>query len=134
MPLTIRAVFALLAASVAVSGCATATARSSVPVEVWRGGDDGLTVRFADALEAALTQSPAFTPSTSGQPAMLVAEIPTNLEWTRAGGDIQVHFVVNFRRADSRLLRTSSGTCWEARLDICVGHALSDAQRALGSR
>ena len=46
-------------------------------VEVWCGGDDGLTLRLRDALENAFKSSPAFALSTGKKPGTLIVTIPT---------------------------------------------------------
>jgi hypothetical protein len=121
------------AASIAIAGCTTASSASPIPVEIQRGGDDGLTVRLADTLEAAFQEARGFAHGDEGQPATLVVVIPRNVQWADVGARTRVIFQVEFRRADSRLLARSRGTCWETQLETCAAHILSDARNAIRS-
>lgn len=121
-----------LTVSAAITGCAPADPQPPVAVEIRRGGDDGLTVRFADALETGVRGSRIFRASGPGRPARLVFEIPRSLGWTEIGSRVQVHFQVDFKSGDSRVLGTSRGTCWETNLNVCVARVLNDAPRASG--
>jgi hypothetical protein len=119
----------LLAVSAAITGYARAEPPSPIAVDVWRSGDDGLTVRFAEALETALRRSHIFTLGSRQRPARLLFEIPQIIEWTEIGGRAQFHFQVNFKSVDSRVVGTSRGTCWETNFDVCAAMVLSDARR-----
>jgi hypothetical protein len=113
-----------------MAGCATAAAQSPVPVEIRRGGDDGLTQRFADALETGIGRSGTFTMASGvSHPPFLVLNIPSHLEWTRVGDRVRARFQVEFRRGDSSLLGSSSGDCRETQLEICAARVLNDARR-----
>jgi hypothetical protein len=51
--------FGIAAAGLSV-GCAGSPRHAAPrPIQVWRAGDDGLTVRFREAVEEALASSPA---------------------------------------------------------------------------
>jgi hypothetical protein len=89
-------------------------------VEVWRGGDDALTTKFADAIERGFSQSSAFTPSTGRKPHTLIVTIPTNVTWKQVRNRTQVLYTVNFSSDDSQSLGTSSGACW--------AHVIKDAK------
>jgi hypothetical protein len=133
----------LLALSAAITGCTKAEpptpveppspiaveSPSPIAVEIQRGGDDGLTLRFADALRTALRRSRIFTLSSRERPAKLIFDIPRSLRWTEIDDRVQARFQVEFKRGDSRVVGTSTGTCWETNLDVCVERVISDAER-----
>ncbi|HVQ06843.1 MAG TPA: hypothetical protein VMS43_00260 [Allosphingosinicella sp.] len=134
MRLTSIDVIRFLAIASGMAGCATAAPQSPIPVEIRRGGDDGLTQRFADALETGIRRSGTFTMvSGVSQPDFLVFNIPSHLEWTRVGDRVRARFQVELRRGDSSLLGLSSGDCWETQLEICAARVLNDARRVARS-
>jgi len=108
--------------------CATPPSFANpTPVEVWRGGDDGLTARFADALEATFRGAHEFLLSSGKAPGTLIVTIPTNLTWQQVGGRTVVNYVVEFSSGTSQLLGRSQGKCPEERLQECAVHVLGDA-------
>lgn len=111
----------------AVLGSASAR---KIPVEVWAGGDDGLTRRLRDTLEKRLRNSSDFTLSSGGQFGTLVVTIPTNVDWKTVGNRTQVSYVVEFTSAAKQKLGRSSGKCWEDDLDRCASRIVSDAKSA----
>ena len=83
--------------SATIVACETApSAAAPVPLEVWRGGDDGLTLRFADALEASFRRFPAFVLSSGKRPGTLVETIPSNVGWKQVGSRTKVIYSVEF--------------------------------------
>jgi hypothetical protein len=123
----------LLGAAVAfaicpVTACAEDTATGRIPVQVWRGGDDGLTLRLDDAIEDAFKASSDFVlSSTSGTNAMKVV-IPTNVPARRVGSHLEAHFHVEFKSIDDEVLGVSDGTCWDDALAVCADQILKDAK------
>src|SRR6185503_8390719 len=86
-------------------GCAEPMRRAAPwPIEVWRGGDDGLTSRFADAVEDALRSSPAFVTDHGKEPRTLVLTIPTNLRWKEVGSRTRVSYEIVLTDAEGRRL------------------------------
>jgi len=133
MSLISRGFVALLLAPTAITACAATVSSPPVgqtPVEVWRGGDDGLTSHFADALEEAFRASSEFALSTGKVPGTLVVTIPTNLTWKQVAGRNEVTYLVQFTGAASEPLGSSSGNCGEEQLQQCVAHVLLDARAA----
>lgn len=131
MSLITKGVVALILASAAVSACAASFSSSSAgstPVEILRGGDDGLTVRFADALEAAFRSAPEFSFNTDTVPDTLVVTIPSNVTWIQVGDRTKVNYSIQFTTTAARLLGSSNGTCWEDQLQKCAARALEDAK------
>lgn len=119
----------LIAAATIITACVGAPSLATpVPVEVWRGGDDGLTSRFADALEDAFRGSSAFVLSVGKKPGTLTVTIPSNVGWKQIGSRTEVHYLVTFTGTSSQVLGASKGACWEDQLSKCAGHVLKDAE------
>src|SRR3954462_3033634 len=133
MPLAMKSVIKLLIAPLVIAGCTTVSLASPIPVEIRRGGDDGLTARFTDTLEAAVQSSRDFARGDGRQQGTLIMVIPSNVEWTEIGARTRVMFQVEFRRTDSRLLARSRGACWETQLETCAAHILRDAKYLIRS-
>jgi hypothetical protein len=70
-------------------------------VEVWLGGDDGLTQRLGGAIERAFDKSRDFTPSSGKRPGTLIVKVPKNVDWTEFGNRTQVRFTIDFETADA---------------------------------
>jgi hypothetical protein len=101
-------------------------------VELWIGGDDGLTQRFADALKAELQRSADFTSTKVANTAFDVKMlIPSHVKWAKTERGVTVFPVVIFIGADGRFLEASTPECMEASLNVCAGRVLSDARVAL---
>jgi hypothetical protein len=99
-------------------------------VEVWKGGDDGLTNRLADALEIAFRASPNFKLSFGKNEGTLVVTIPTNLEWKQIAGRTKALFAIEFSSTDGRPLGRSQGSCWDNELQKCASQVVRDAKVA----
>lgn len=113
----------------ALSGCADSQASvESTPVELRRVGDDGLTSRFADALEKALTSAPDFSITAGNSPGTFVILIPSNVDWDQSGDRLRVKYAVRFERIGIGPLGTSRGECWDSRLEDCATQVLRDAR------
>jgi hypothetical protein len=121
-------VVAFLLIAVCTNGAPAA--KSTTPVEVWRGGDDGLTQRLAAALEDAFRSSPYFTLSTGKKPGTLVVTIPTNVGWKQVGGRTLVRYAVEFASTDNQSIGRSRGSCWDGALGGCAIHIVRDARIA----
>lgn len=102
-----------------------------ITVEVWRGGDDGLTSRFADSLEAAFGRSSAFVLSNGKKPRTLIVMIPSSVGWKQIGSRTEVRYSVTFTGTVSQVLGTSEGACWEDQLSKCAVHVLKDAETVM---
>ena len=121
----------IIVASLAVAGCAIeAASPEPTLVEVWRGGDDGLTLRLTDALESAFRSSPKFTLSNGRKPGTLVVTLPTHVEWRQVGTRTQVSYSVDFAAIDGRNIGASKGSCWDDALVKCASHIVGDAEIA----
>jgi hypothetical protein len=134
MSMILRHFVKMLPIAFAITGCATASPLSRIPVEVQRVGDDGLTVRFADMLESTFRQSSGFVVSRNSERGTLVVAIPRNLEWTEVRGRVQAIFEVEFRGVDIPPLGSSRGSCWENELEVCAAQVLRDAREVTRSR
>jgi len=99
-------------------------------VEVWSGGDDGLTLRLRDALESAFKSSQEFSLSSGKTPGTLVVTIPTHVDWKKMGRRTQVFYTVEFASIDHQNITTSTGSCWDDRLAKCADQIVKDAKMA----
>jgi hypothetical protein len=131
MPVIPKSLPILALSSVALLACSTSSSSAkSTPVEVWRGGDDGLTSRFADALEVAFRGAPEFSLSAGKTPGTLVVTIPSNVAWKQVADHTEVTFSVEFTGVTAKSLGASQGKCTEDRLQECAAHVLKDAKAA----
>jgi hypothetical protein len=120
----------LLAASI----CEAASPPSrQVPVEIRRGGDDGLTARFADELEKAFLAAPDFSLSAANTPGALIVKIPTNLSWRQIGHRTRVYFEVDFSGAGRGILDFEGvlGEWWADRFRPCAAEVVTAARSYL---
>jgi hypothetical protein len=102
------------------------------PVEVWVGGDDGLTQKLEDAMESAFRSSQDFTLSSGKKPGTLVVLIPTNVGWKKIGTRTKVLYTVEFRSQtlDGRKISDDKGSCWDGEYAKCAAHIVEDAKTA----
>jgi hypothetical protein len=100
------------------------------PVEVWCGGDDGLTLGLRDALERHFRSAVGFLSSSGQRPGTLVVLIPSHVGWTRADSRTRVQFNVRFESVEGQVVGTSDGACWEDELEECVARIAEDASVA----
>ena len=121
---------AIVVACAIAPACGIAAPIKPRPVEVWIGGDDGLTLGLKGALENALKSSSDFSLGSGQGPETLVITIPTNLDWKKVGWRTRVFFDVKFKSVDDQPLGTSSGSCWENALAKCATQIVTDARAA----
>lgn len=105
--------------------------RKSFPVELWVGGDDGLTQRLASALREAIVASPEFVEADDMSKRPLRLEIPTNVSWHSVGDKTSVDYAVVFTDSDSKYLGGSFNGCWESEIPKCASKIISDLRLAL---
>jgi hypothetical protein len=106
--------------------------RSQTIIELWRTGDDGVTLRFADGFEADL-QSAGFVLAPGGQARTantLVVEIPTNLDFEPIGRRHRVRFRLEFAAPSGQAMGKSRGSCWEDELALCIKRAVAQTKTA----
>jgi hypothetical protein len=128
---------ALFIAAVVCDSWAT---QAPTPVEVWRGGDDGLTLRLADAVVKAFKASPDFELSTGKRPGTLIVLIPTHVNWKRLGWRpfgrrTQIFYTVEFKmivQLGERVgsidsVRTVRGSCRDDRMADCASEIVKSA-------
>ena len=118
---------AILGSALAANGASEASPATRTPVEVWRGGDDGLTLQFAAALETAFRASTGFSTSSGKQPGTLIVTIPSALAWKEVGGRVRVSFKVTYSDVASRPLGTAKAKCWEDDLEKCAANVVKRA-------
>ncbi len=115
---------------VVLAGCGTDTASGKRLVEVWRGGDDLLTMRLKDAVESAFRASPDFALSSGKKPGTLMVTIPSRVRFKQVGGRTQVLFDATFSTAEGKNLTASTGSCWDDSLVTCALKIVKDAKSA----
>lgn len=101
-----------------------------IPIEVWSGGDDGLTQRFRVAVERTFESSAEFALSTGKKPGTVVATIPTHVQWVKQGSRTQLQYELQFTSIDESRVGDSKGRCWEDELANCTARVYRDAKRA----
>lgn len=117
----------LAAFAIAVPAIPALCKQRTTPVEVWCGGDDGLTQRLKDALEQKLNLSPKFRLSSGKKPGTLVVTIPSNVKWKDVGRRTRVLYEVDFSTYDGKTLGRINGSCWDDRLVTCAADITRDA-------
>ena len=120
---------------VACGGCSTVSAPTAarptaIPVEVWTGGDDGLTQRLADAVRNEFRQSALFTLAPASTQNALRVSLPTHVGWNEVGGRTRVTYRVMFETAKRRM-GERSGACWDDELRECARMVVEQATDAV---
>ena len=119
----------MVAAAIAPSTmCSEMLSPHKTLVEVWPGGDDGLTQRLKASIEEKFKSSVDFQTSEGKKPDTLIVTIPSNVPWRENGGRTQVVYVVNFTSETGRDLGTSKGVCWDNDLTICATRIVTAAR------
>lgn len=109
----------------ASAACAASTAfqgpnMTVTPVEVWTGGDDGLTQRLVDAVEDELRKSARFSVGEAGAvPGAVKVVVPTHVLWRKAGRETRVSYRLELER-DGRRRGAGGGSCLETELRRCA--------------
>jgi hypothetical protein len=102
-------------------------------IEFRRTGDDGLTMRFADALEQALRKSGLFILAVRDEPrtpTTVIVTIVENLHWHGTEQGTMASYKISFQGPAGQPLGNSLGSCSENDLSVCVARALRDTKRA----
>jgi hypothetical protein len=100
------------------------------PVEVWSGGDDGLTQSLKVAIENAFKSSPDFSVSYGKKPGTLIVTIPTHVQWKHVGRRTKVIYTVEFASVEEYKLGSQKGSCWDDTLAKCAAQIVKDAKVA----
>ena len=112
------------------TGASDAAPPHPIPVEVWSGGDDGLTQRLRDAVERAFQASPDFAMSFGNRPGTLVVTVPTHVKWQNLDDKTLVRYTIEFSSASGQRLDRRKGRCWDNEYSKCAGRILGDARTA----
>ena len=99
-------------------------------VEVWRGGDDELTMRLKDTLESAFRSSPDFVLSSGKKPGTLLVTIPSRVRFKQVDLRRQVLYDATFSSTDGQNVGASTGFCWDDALMACATKIVKDAKVA----
>jgi hypothetical protein len=116
-------------ASLTLAVLVASPAFASTPVEVWKGGDDGLTNRAFDALEKAFEDAKDFSLARSGEGVVKV-EITNHL---RSDGALHATAPYAISRAGAAPL-VGEATCTETTLPVCADTILSATRKYLKNR
>jgi hypothetical protein len=126
MRATFIAVLVLAAALSAAPAMAGANAKS-VPVEIWRGGDDGLSIKLSEAVERGLVASGKFVLSRGKKPGTLLITFPHHVDGVPDGERVSVGYEVTFSAPDNRILGAVKSGCHEDELTVCVDEIVGTA-------
>lgn len=114
--------------------CTTARAPIPIPVEFAWVGDDGLTLRLVEAVEARLGASPTLVLSHGARPGTVTLLIPSNAKWDQVGSEIEAHYTVELTVTTSALPSVHSGSCKESALAVCATQIVSWVEAAVRHR
>ena len=113
---------------------ATAAFGTPLHVDIRHGGDDGLTLRFADALKAAFHDAELLTLIGERKFGTWVVTIPTHAGWTGIGDRIRMSYRVELTETGSRRVTEKSGLCWDDDLVGCAKRLAEEIENAATSR
>ncbi|MDE1146245.1 MAG: hypothetical protein PW843_06410 [Azospirillaceae bacterium] len=136
-----RARILAVASGLAAMGMATpglaARPGAQTQVEVWRNGDDGVTLKLAEAVTSAFRENDAFQISSGARANSLMVVVQSPTEAVRSGIHYKLVFPVRFTTVGSQTLGFTRVTCQENTLDTCadqVVNAAGPAAAKLGRR
>ncbi len=121
----------------ALAGCVASVGPRALnaavsPVEVWTGGDDGLTQRLADAVEDELRRSIRFSYGEAGAvPGALKVIIPTHVHLRDVGDQTRVTYRLELER-DGQRRRAKGGSCRESELKRCAQQVVRTVGASVG--
>ena len=87
-------------------------------------GDDGLTLRFREALESALHAAHDFDYPAASDKEDIRLIIPTNLHWSSTSGGLIAHTVVVVKTRSDKSLGVIRRDCLETQMDRCASDVL----------
>ena len=122
--------FAIVAAMTATALATSAASTNPTPVEFRHVGDDGLSEKLADEVEAVFKKSSDLTLSSAKAPGTLVLTIPANVDWKKIGTRTQVLYTVEFSTTAGQIISKNAGHCWDDRLRDCAAQIIGDARIA----
>jgi hypothetical protein len=130
-PLTARLLTVMAASMVTAAWVMGAASAKPTLVEFWHVGDDALSEKLADRIEAAFNRSPDFTLSSGRKSGTLVVRIPTNVVWKRQISKRgRALYTVEFSSTDGRNLGVRTGSCWDDALEKCAAQIINYAKIA----
>lgn len=127
-------VFLLIYVTALVACTAGSSSDERTPVEVWRAGDDGLTVKVAEAIEQEININHRLRLSRGGQPGSLIILVPKNVAWKAMNQKTEVEYTVEYETLDKRRLGSSSGSCFDDALTLCANDIVATAIVLAGKR
>jgi len=127
--LTILLALALSIGSLATEERESQGGSAPVPVEVWTGGDDGLTQRFAVAVEEEFRTSQHFVLVNHGSTGgALKVVVPGHVGWRDFGSRTRVTYGLELER-QGRRTKLRGGACWESDMQRCARQIVRSVER-----
>jgi hypothetical protein len=111
----------------------TASKTKPRPVEVFCGGDDGLTSRLRDASEQAFNATSDLPLATTDRHAVYKVVIPTNVDWKQVGSRTKVLYTIEVLKVDDKKVGTFNGFCWESDIRRCGTQIVDGTRRLLAT-
>lgn len=111
-----------------VSALPVGQASAAIPVVVYGGPDDGLSLRLLDAIRQALTASPRFALTSKGEANTLAISLKTNVTPLDRGARRLMSYTVQFVLLPARVLGTNEGICLQDEPADCADQVLKSAQ------
>ena len=99
------------------------------PVEVWCGGDDGLTLKVCDAKEQAFKAAQDLPLRKEEESAKYKVVIATNVDWKKVQGRLQILYTIDLLNTDDNEVGRFKGLCWESKVGAC-GTQILEATRS----
>ena len=107
------------------------TIEKPAPVEVWCGGDDGLTQKVCDATEQAFRTVHDFPLRKAEQIAKFKVVIAPNVEWKKVQGRLQILYAIELRDTNDKEIGRFDGSCWESKVRACGTQILASTRSIL---
>ena len=107
------------------------TLEKPAPVEVWCGGDDGLTSKVCDATEQAFRAAQDFPLRKADETAKYKVVIATNVDWKKVRGRLQILYAIELRNMDDKEIGRFKGSCWESKVQACGTQILGSTRSLL---
>lgn len=110
----------IFAIALLCTNAAGESGNGKIPVEIWRGGDDGLTVKLADNLNEIFKASNTFTTGKFGTGESLLVKIKENVNLEDLDGRKKIKYSVSFEKKSGLVLHVSEAGCWADEISECA--------------
>jgi hypothetical protein len=120
----------LLSLGLAGGGCASGSSPKDTVACVWRRGDDGLTVKFAERLEYRIRATQGLILGDCQEGSSLIVRIPSSLRWSVVASEVEVFAEVNVSAPRLKSPITLRARCSENEINECADSIFDAALRA----